>query len=404
MKPGKKQILCICGGLVCFAAARLASGMEDVGKTGSLPRNPYGGGETQYELFVEGLVEEDYPITVPVGERQYTEEQAEALFDSIAESLGERVRGDNPSLAEVRTDLDLITSLPEEGVTLDWASEDPDLMDSSGHIKNTKLPEGGSDLWLKTIMKAGEFREEYEIRITVFPPYLSEEERAIEELKEEIARQEESQRTEETLILPTQYGGRPLRYYDRDSGGYEILPVLGVLLAALFYVRDKMETEEEKKRRNRALFEDYSEIVFKLMVFISAGLTVLNAWERLVLDYQNKCAGGKQKLRPAYEEMADTLYQIRSGIPEGQAYTEFGKRCQLQPYIKLSSLLEQNRKTGTKHLKQLLEQEMNHAWEDQKNMARRLGEEAGTKLLLPLFLMLGIIMVIIMVPAMMSMM
>ena len=46
---------------------------------------------------------------------------------------------------------------------------------------------------------------------------------------------------------------------------------------------------------------------------------------------------------------------------------------------------------------------MNHAWEQRKTMARRLGEEAGTKLLVPLFLMLGIVMVIIMVPAMMSM-
>ena len=43
------------------------------------------------------------------------------------------------------------------------------------------------------------------------------------------------------------------------------------------------------------------------------------------------------------------------------------------------------------------------ALEQRKNLARRLGEEAGTRLLMPLFLMLGIVMVMIMVPAMMSM-
>ena len=70
--------------------------------------------------------------------------------------------------------------------------------------------------------------------------------------------------------------------------------------------------------------------------------------------------------------------------------------------MKLASLLEQNRRTGTKNLKQLLEQEMITAWEEQKHTARRMGEEAGTRLLVPLFLMLAVVMVIIMVPALMA--
>lgn len=37
--------------------------------------------------------------------------------------------------------------------------------------------------------------------------------------------------------------------------------------------------------------------------------------------------------------------------------------------------------------------------EQRKNLAKRLGEEAGTKLLLPMMLMLSIIMVLIIVPA-----
>ena len=74
----------------------------------------------------------------------------------------------------------------------------------------------------------------------------------------------------------------------------------------------------------------------------------------------------------------------------------------MQPYMKLSSLLEQNRRTGTKNLQQLLEQEMSAAWEEPKHAARRLGEEAGTRLLIPLFLMLIVVMVIIMVPALLA--
>jgi hypothetical protein len=70
--------------------------------------------------------------------------------------------------------------------------------------------------------------------------------------------------------------------------------------------------------------------------------------------------------------------------------------------MKLASLLEQNRKTGLKNLRYLLEEEVAAAFEERKNIAKRLGEEAGTKLLLPLFLMLGIVMVMVVAPAFLS--
>ena len=90
-------------------------------------------------------------------------------------------------------------------------------------------------------------------------------------------------------------------------------------------------------------------------------------------------------------------------MAEGEAYRQFGRRGRLQPYLKLSGLLEQNRKAGTKNIRAIFQAEMADALEQRKNLARRLGEEAGTKLLLPLFLMLGIIMTMVMVPAMMTM-
>ena len=129
-------------------------------------------------------------------------------------------------------------------------------------------------------------------------------------------------------------------------------------------------------------------------------MTVRNAWGRMVHDYEN--VSGK-KVRPAYEEMRQTYYQMENGTAEGVAYRDFGRRCRLQPYLKLSSILEQNRKTGTKNLRELLHREVVDAFELRKNLARRLGEEAGTKLLAPLLLLLFVVMIFIMVPAMMTM-
>ena len=49
-----------------------------------------------------------------------------------------------------------------------------------------------------------------------------------------------------------------------------------------------------------------------------------------------------------------------------------------------------------------MEQEAESALEDRKALAKKMGEEAGTKMLLPLMMMLGIVIAIIMVPAILS--
>ena len=54
-------------------------------------------------------------------------------------------------------------------------------------------------------------------------------------------------------------------------------------------------------------------------------------------------------------------------------------------------------------LTRLLEQEAEDAFEERKSMARKLGEEAGTKMLFPMILMLGAVMLILAFPAMRSM-
>ena len=45
---------------------------------------------------------------------------------------------------------------------------------------------------------------------------------------------------------------------------------------------------------------------------------------------------------------------------------------------------------------------MAEAFLERKNIAKRLGEEAGTKLLIPLFIMLMIVMAIVILPAMLA--
>jgi hypothetical protein len=72
-------------------------------------------------------------------------------------------------------------------------------------------------------------------------------------------------------------------------------------------------------------------------------------------------------------------------------------------YRKFGTILSQNLRKGTKGMRELLQRESEEAFEERKALAKRRGEEAGTKLLFPMFLMLGTIMFMIIVPAFMSM-
>ena len=107
-----------------------------------------------------------------------------------------------------------------------------------------------------------------------------------------------------------------------------------------------------------------------------------------------------EALRFFYKSVTYEL--MKNGISESQAYERFGKRCQLPEYIRLGSVLSQNLKKGSKGLTELLESEAASSMNERKNHAKKIGEQAGTKLLLPMVMMLGIVLVILMVPAFLS--
>ena len=77
-------------------------------------------------------------------------------------------------------------------------------------------------------------------------------------------------------------------------------------------------------------------------------------------------------------------------------------RCDTKEYLKFSSLIVQNLRKGSKEIVKLLELEAIDAFEERKNMAKKYGEEAGTKMLFPMIVMLVVVMGIIMLPAVMA--
>ena len=128
-------------------------------------------------------------------------------------------------------------------------------------------------------------------------------------------------------------------------------------------------------------------------------MTLQGAWKKIAETYEEK---RDQKLlaeKPVFEEMLITCREMESGMGEQRAYERFGERCGPAGYRRFGNMLAQNLKKGSRGLVALLEQEAGNAFEERKSAAKRYGEEAGTKLLIPMVMMLGIVMVILLVPA-----
>lgn len=396
----RAQILCLLGSILLFLAATfLAAPKTDLAQGRVLPRDSYGGRTETYSIIVDGLSEQPVTLDIPVMPRTYREDEINNVFEACMEVLSSTIPGENSSPAEILTDLDLPSSLPQYGVRVTWLSSDPTLLSPYGEVSNEDLlsPE---DVELSAHLTDAEglHSADYVIPLTILPAQFSEEEQLRRSFLRFLAGIDKTQASDGSFSLPQEYRGKRLNYRQKPKENYYILLFLGPLLSALFYLRDRQNAGSEAKDRRNQMLLDYPEIISKLMVFIGAGMTIRLAWGAIVNDYES---GGGPK-RWAYEEMTRAYHQLRTGANEGKVYRDFGRACGLRQYMKLAGLLEQNRKTGLAGIRTILSAEMTVAWEDRKNTARRLGEEAGTKLLGPLFIMLVIVMVMIIVPALLS--
>ena len=177
----------------------------------------------------------------------------------------------------------------------------------------------------------------------------------------------------------------------RPDSGYVFFCI--TLIGGAFYLTDRELFERVKKRRN-LIRTDFPDFANKLVLLINAGMTVSRAWERISRD--------GRKDTPLQREIYMTIQDIRAGKPEHSAYEDFAKRCRTPEITRFISVILQNIRKGNSELVPVLRVLTNDCWEMRKNIAKRYGEEASTKMLLPLMLMFLAILLIVGTPAVLA--
>lgn len=316
----------------------------------------------------------------------------DTLFKEAEDYIRSCIQGGNESLQAIRGDVSFPETVPGTEMTVVCRPGSYRWLNADGSRTAHELPREGAAEQVHVTMRYYEEERELVLELLLLPEG-SESERFQKQLEKELFSRV-ADNTEAYLVLPEEIEGVPVEWSVKGEHNGLTLLCLGLVAAVCIPVAGKRKQEELLQKREQELIADYPELVSKYLLLLNAGLSQRSAWERIVSDYRK--SGRK---RYAYDEMLLTLREMENGIPEIRAYERFGKRCRLLPYMRLSGVLVQNLQKGAKGALQLLEQEAMTAFAERKEAAKRKGEEAGTKLLLPMFGLLGIVLVIVMVPA-----
>ena len=350
--------------------------------------------DTEVKIEVEGLLEGSQKIEIPVSKRVYSNEEVKEAMKKGMDEILKILPGENTSLQDITTDVNPVSELSDLGLGVKWDFGDGDIIDIQGKVDNENLGES-VDIDIGVTLSYESYEESYVIPARVMPKPFTADESLIKRFKDYLSVADKKSVGESGFYLPESFEGKKLVYHLEDGMNFHLIWIMGIIVAILLYLREKNNDRQKLEKKKRELLKDYPDIVSKLIVFIGAGLSVRQSWEGIVKDYESE---NKEK-RYAYEEMAKSLARLKTGTQENVVYKEFGRSCLLRQYMKLASLLEQNRKSGISTLGTLLGMESQSAWEERLNLAKREGEELNTKLLLPLFMMLLIVMMMIIVPA-----
>ncbi len=360
-----------------------------------IERANYGEGDKKYNLeadFEDGC-KENIEITLP--EKKYSKEEAMQLFTDYYDKVIKKMLGTNESTDNIADNINLIYQIGDI-IDIEWNLENTEYIDYTGNILWNNI-NGKVNVNIEAVFSMGGYSQVYAIPLVIDKSKRNEREKLVSYINKYI---EDYSESDKKVVLMQDIDGQKVIFKEKKGRPSLIYIFIGIALAIImFYIKNR-EMQESMEKRRKQLEIDYVPIVNKMTVLHNAGITILASWDKIIEDYEKKKS--VTGVRFAYEEMKIARKKMKNGMSEAQTYVEYGRRCGIHSYIKFGNLLEQNIRKGTKGLKEILNYEVREAFEERKMLARKKGDEAGTKLLLPMGMMLVISMVIIIVPAFLS--
>lgn len=360
-----------------------------------LMRPESGMGDREEQLEVK-MGDKKYPISVILKEQELSEQEIQRQLKEAEEQLETVFLNGNLDLQHISASVSMPSSWNGTDMTIQWYVSSWEYLDINGIIKNESLQEP-EELEVQAVLTLNGQTAVWQKQIVICPLDLTEETDRLKRLAWQM--EAEQQEEEAELLLPDEFAGETIVWYPKKDERWLMIAALSVVAAGAMMLGGKKEEEKAWAERERRMQLAYPDIVSRMGLYMSAGISTRKAWERIADHYRKQ---EDHVWNEAYEEMCTAIYEMQNGVPENTAYEHFGARCRIPSYLKLGTLLSQNLRKGTRNLTELLEEESREAFENRKALAKKMGEECESKLLLPMMLMLLTILVMILYPALAS--
>lgn len=396
MKLSKKSILLIVVVIELFAVAvGIQEYVENKGFDGKIERPKPGSVDinTQMTVTTEEYGKQD--IDIRISPQKRGEDEINELFNQAKDEIDKTVCGNNEDLLHVRDNLVINNTYCNGLVLATWKFDDYTVVDPSGKIIRDNVI-NRKNIKAYVTLSCENTEELYIFGLTVYPPDVSTK-NGYEYLLNK-ALEENNLKTSNSVKLPSNVDSVKLIWKRKSSDRSVQLAVFGIISGFLMIFAIKNQSRNEVIQRKKELDLDYPEIVSMLSLYVGAGISVKSAFTRIANDYCKR----KEKsgyTRPGYEGIVKLKRQIEDGKGEMESYKDFGKYMEHKDYRKLSMIIIQNIRKGTNQMIEQLEKEEQQAFEERKLRAKIAGEEASTKMLLPMMGLLAIVLVVLLFPA-----
>lgn len=378
--------------ILCIWSDQKKSKLEENYK---LLRDEPENGKKEVSLQIKTSDEKWQDISIELYPKEYSAEELEELYIEISGKIPEMILNNNLNLENISSDLKLMNEIEGYPFLLSWQSSDPKVIDHEGRLAGSSQ-KIDCEIELTAVLECGEWEKELKFFAHVIKNVDKD---FVSALKENLKKQEELTRQEEEFLLPERFQDRVLQWRYPPGNSAIILSLLFVVILPIISGQKDKDIHNETKKRKEQLQENFPEFISKLILLMEAGMNIRGAVFQIVED-KNKVKNKKKDY--LQEELMYICRQMQNGLSEKEAYELLGKRCNLACYKKLSGLLIQHLQKGGSRILDTLRAEAQKANEEQKRKIQKKGEEMGTKLLFPMIIMLGIVMVFIMVPALFS--
>lgn len=357
---------------------------------GVINRAEIGGKKEDVTLRLEmDGTERDYVIEV--SPTQPTREEAEKYFDTAIMEIDKDMEGIREIFPQKEEYLNGI-------VKAKWNLSPRGYVDASGKIRYEEIDEEGDIIQVNVILSCGRYERQYSFPWTVLPQEISQQEKNMQQLQalleEQMAKEGSSQ-----IELPVNLGGKELKWSQKKEYITPKILILEIIAVILLWLSLKEKKKRDEQKKLERMEKEYPDIVNQLSFLLGAGMTIRQAWNRVSAQYEFK----KRELGARENEVYEAILRMNRRFAEGESerliYQQFLQEIPTSCYRRLMRMLLGSTEKGMLGICERLEDESRLAYEQRVVQAKKLGEEASAKMLLPLMLMLVVVMGIVILPA-----